>query len=227
MISITPYQSIAYEEVALTYWLYTGDLKAARAALESCPMEGIAYTAFFYWLRQELYERNYTKALEIISKIPTESYQGELIFIPKSLLRGYFYELLHEPELARTSYEEARALLEAKAAENPDDERVRSSLGLAYAGLGRKEEAVREGELGLELSPVEKDAIAGTFRVEDLAFIYTMVGEYDKALEQIEHLLSIPSLFSVSMLRIDTRFDPLREHPRYQEIVDKYSGDVH
>ena len=77
--------------------------------------------------------------------------------------------------------------------------------------------------MGIKLFPVSKDAMIGPYRVEDLAFIYTLVGEYDLALDQIEYLLSIPSLtMSVPILQLDPRWDPLRDHPRYKEIIRKY-----
>ena len=87
---------------------------------------------------------------------------------------------------------------------------VHSLLGIAYAGLGRKEEAIREGKRAVELLPVSKDAIWGPGLIENLAFIYVLVGEQNAALDQIEYLLSIPSELSVPLLRIDPRWDPLR-----------------
>jgi Flp pilus assembly protein TadD len=76
-----------------------------------------------------------------------------------------------QPERARASYDSARILLEEEVKERPDDHRIRSSLGIVYAALGRKEDAIREGKLGVELFPVSKDAILGPFRIENLAFI--------------------------------------------------------
>jgi hypothetical protein len=69
---------------------------------------------------------------------------------------------------------------------------------------------------------VSRDAFTDLFRVEKLALINTMVGEYDRALDQIDYLLSIPSFSSVRKLQVDPRLDPLREHPRYREIIEKY-----
>ena len=77
--------------------------------------------------------------------------------------------------------------------------------------------------MAVELFPISKDAIDGPGFVENLALIYVMVGEHDAALTQIETILSIPSLFSVALLRIDPRWDPLRDHPRYEELLEKYS----
>ena len=58
--------------------------------------------------------------------------------------------------------------------------------------------------------------------VIDLAHIYTMVGDHDQALKQIEYLLSNPSWISVPYLEMDPRWNPLREDPRFQEILEKY-----
>ncbi len=55
--------------------------------------------------------------------------------------------------------------------------------------------------------------------------IYTMVGEYDAALDEIEYLLSIPSVMSVPLLRLDPRGDPLRDHPRFRALLEKYAID--
>jgi len=66
-----------------------------------------------------------------------------------------------EPELAHASYDSARAILEEELEAHPDDHRFHSALGYAYAGLGRKDDAIREGKRGVELSPVSKDALSG------------------------------------------------------------------
>jgi hypothetical protein len=55
--------------------------------------------------------------------------------------------------------------------------------------------------------------------VEDLARIYTMVGEYDAAIDQLEALLAVPSPMSVPMLRIDPTWNPLRGHPWFQALL--------
>jgi serine/threonine-protein kinase len=49
-----------------------------------------------------------------------------------------------------------------------------------------------------------------------------MVGEYDAAIDQLDVLLSIPSLISVPLLRVDPTWDPLRDHPRFLALLDKY-----
>ncbi len=55
--------------------------------------------------------------------------------------------------------------------------------------------------------------------MRDLARIYTMVGEYDAAIDRLERLLAVPSNTAVPGLRIDPTWDPLRDHPRFQQLV--------
>ena len=126
---------------------------------------------------------------------------------------------MNDNELAKKYYDEGRSVLEAKIQQQPNDVRFHSALGIAYAGLGRKQDAIREGKLAVELLPVNKDAWRGTSRVRDLARIYVMVGEFDLAIDQIEFLLSIPGGLSIPLLRLDPVWAPLREHPRFKKLL--------
>ena len=59
-----------------------------------------------------------------------------------------------------------------------------------------------------------------SYRLEDLARIYVMVGEYDEAINQLEYLLSIPGPFSIPLLQLDPAWDPLRNHPRFKKLIE-------
>ena len=86
----------------------------------------------------------------------------------------------------------------------------RRSQGLVYGS---------EAQAALKLLPVSKDAFDGVRAVWALAAVYTMVGEHDAAIDQLEYLLSIPSWWSAWDLRLDPRWDPLRDHPRFKELA--------
>ncbi len=116
--------------------------------------------------------------------------------------------------------EEARQALEEQLRNTPEDAQRHVFLGLALAYLGRKEEAIREGERGVSLAPVAKDAEEGPYFQFELVRIYTLVGEPEKALDRLEPLLKIPSDLSPGWLKIDPAFDPLRTNPRFQKLVD-------
>jgi len=88
--------------------------------------------------------------------------------------------------------------------------------------LGRKREAIQAGEKALEILPISKEAYRGALRAKDLAQVYCMVGEYDKAFDQIEYLLSIPGEMSVPLLNVDPTWVPLRSLPRFQKLGEKF-----
>ena len=94
------------------------------------------------------------------------------------------------------------------------------SMGIVLAYLGRKDEAIREGLRGVELNPVSKDGFGGPYIQLQLVRIYLLVGEPEKALDQLEPLLKIPYHLSPGWLRIDPTFDPLRNNPRFEKLVE-------
>jgi serine/threonine-protein kinase len=130
---------------------------------------------------------------------------------------------MNQPARARASFDSALTILEAKLKEHSDDHRIHSSLGIVYANLDCMADAIREGKRGVELVPVSKDAVIGPAKIEGLMRIYILTGEYDAAFDQIDYLLSTPTgVLSIGLIRLDPAFDPLRNLPRYQKLLEKY-----
>ena len=87
-----------------------------------------------------------------------------------------------------------------------------------------KDKAIRAAEAAVAILPVSEDAIDGPGLLYDLAVTYVIVGEPERAIDQLERLVSIPSWYSVTYLEIAPEFKPLREHPRFQALLER--GDV-
>jgi TolB-like protein/Flp pilus assembly protein TadD len=143
-------------------------------------------------------------------------------YVPLSLLSGLARRQLGDRAGATLAFDSARLELEERVAGDPEEPRYRSSLGLALAGLGRSDEAVREGREGLRLMPPEKEAWRGGYRVIDLARIYAMTGRVDEAIEQLDYVMSIPADLSAWELRLNPTWEPLRGDPRFEALI---SGD--
>jgi serine/threonine-protein kinase len=222
-ISLAPDLLRPYAYKVQLYLLAEGSTKKARAVLNRA-LENIGAeeddVILFHWVLLEIFEGNYQKALDTLSMGLSEAFETQFYFVPKAQLYGQINGLMGNRQLEQAYYESARSILETKIQEQPEDGRFHSSLGIAYAGLGRKEDALREGKLGVKLLPVTKEAWRGLYRVEALAKIYVMVGEFDAAIDQLEYLLSIPSEMSIPLLRLDPAWDPLRDHPRFKRLLE-------
>ena len=126
--------------------------------------------------------------------------------------------------MERSCYEDAAKITMAKIKTHPEKAAYHSALGIAYAGLGRKQDAIREAKVGMELKPASKDA-GGYYQIMVLAQIYTMVGEYDEALRLLEGPLSEQrAYYGIGTLRLDPVWKPLRDNPRFQALLPKYGG---
>jgi len=221
---LAPDDAWPYLAKAFNYWSWKGALQLheARLALESVPRDH--EWAPWAWFWEEVFEHRYHEAIDRLSSTQGNWIRLKMWAMPKSLLSAFAHQLLNEGELARKDWQSARSMLEAEVRRFPNDARYRASLGIAFAALNQKEDAIREGRRAVELLAVTKDAIYGLGHAVDLAFIYTLVGEHGAALDQLEQLLSIPSWISVPFLEMDPRWDRLRKHPRFQPLLKKYSG---
>ena len=201
-----------------------GNLNESREVFDRMPDPRLYKNTYAnFYLDQCLYERNGAAILDFVSTAPDPVIWWQLRAMPTALWSAIAYQLVGDSERAYAAYDSARVVLEKELIGRPDDHRIHSALGLAYAGLGRTEDAIREGRRGVELYPVSKDALISRWRMWDLALIYAMVGEHESAFEQVDDVLSVPSDFSVQFLILDPRWDALRDEPGYKRLVEKYS----
>ena len=198
--------------------LAQGDLAGAQAVVRTAltTVEPAALLAFFGNF-QDLYW------------VLDDAQQQQLLALPPSafdddrgtwdIVRAQTYDLRGNRAQARVYADSARVAYEEQLRAAPDDGQRHIFRGLALAYLGRKAEAIQEGERGVALWPVSRDAYNGPYIQHQLVRIYLLVGEPEKALDQLEPLLKIPYYLSPGWLRIDPTFAPLKGNPRFQRLV--------
>ena len=220
-IALSPDWAFTYYCKAGLYLRWQGSTAKARAALEEARAVGAAEQpqVLFARVLVEVFDRRYDEAIGLLSSKVPPVIIDQFRVVPRAQLYAQVYGLMQRHDLERAYYDSARAFVLTKLREEPDDPRLHSALGIAYAGLGQTQEAIREGERAVELMPVSKEAYRGYARAWDLAQIYTMVGNHDAAVAALERLLSDPGHLTVAWLRIDPTWDPLRQTPRFQRIV--------
>ena len=99
---------------------------------------------------------------------------------------------------------------------------LHASSGITSAALGDHDRAIESGRKAMAMLPVATDARYGLVLEADMARIYTMLGESDLALDQLDRLLTIPSWVSVPWIEMHPTWQPLRDHPRYSEILESH-----
>jgi hypothetical protein len=113
--------------------------------------------------------------------------------------------------------------LEALCQQDPDNPLFVGALSLNRAVLGQKDAAIKEAERAMTLAPSEKDAVFGPTLEENLASVEVKVGEKDRAIPRLQHLLEIPyaNCLTPSLLRLHPQWDPLRGDPRFQKLCEE------
>ena len=144
---------------------------------------------------------------------------SENVVFNRPFVEGVIARMTKDDAKARSAFTAARAEQEKIVQAQPNYGPALCILGLIDAGLGRKEEALREGRRAVELLPVEKDAPVGVDMVKYLAMIAAWIGDKDFACEHLAIAIRGPSSLSYGQLKLMPFWDPLRGDPCFDNIV--------
>ncbi len=216
-LALAPTNLDLLENKAMAH-LAQGDFAGAQAVIRSAPaeVEPTALVAAFgnYW---DLCWALDDPEQQLLLRLPVGAYDGD---------RGTWGGVIAQTYYLRGDLAKARAYADSGLAgyaetlkATPDDPQRRVFLGLMLAYLGRKADAIREGERAASLMTGLHDGYMGPYIQHQLARIYVLAGEPDKAVDQLEALLKMPYFLSPGWLRIDPNFAPLRGNPRFQKLA--------
>jgi TolB-like protein/class 3 adenylate cyclase/cytochrome c-type biogenesis protein CcmH/NrfG len=173
-----------------------------------------------------LLERKYKEGLREAESLPDDLFGTgfEQHLSGKYYLIGFARKALQDEAGARTAFLKAKGLLEAQLKESPDAADMHIQLAKVLAYLGEKDAALAEAQRAAELLPESKDAFGGPEITAGVAEVYCIVGEKGRAIEVLDGLLSRPSAVTVQGLKVNPIWDPLRNDPRFQALIDKYGA---
>jgi serine/threonine-protein kinase len=223
----------SYHEAAIvkgwTYVIWKGQLDTLRGVLSRVPQNAelaVQGDVATHRATLLLLERNAESLLRMPQVASEDVFVRQDLYLPGALYAAWAHQLRSDHTAARAAFEAARVRLDAALSELPDDWRVHVARGLALAGLGRRDEARGEARW-LEQSVIYKDdAFGGPDAAEGRALILAQAGDTGAALDEIERLLAGPSNLSVHVLRLDPRWDPIREHPRLKALLAKHGAET-
>ena len=206
-----------------------GDLSVAEKAFQtvkSMPMSNEEKLRIA-GVRADLFllGRKYKEGLREAESVPDDL----LTSIPAALsgkyyLIGFARKALQDEAGARAAFQKAMDLLEAQLKQSPDVADMHIQLAKVLAYVGEKDAALGEAQRAAELLPESKDAFGGPEIAEGVAEVYCIVGDYGRAIELLDALLSRPSNITVPGLKVNPIWDPLRKDPRFQVLIEKYGA---
>jgi len=205
--------------------LAQGDPVAAQSLLEQVPLD---YSpGFWVWdirFTAALYLRDYDAANRVIAATPAKWADFAFGEQTASWAEGQVARARGDKQKALAAFAAARKKIEAKLGHEAKDAIYLSEVATLDAGLGQKEQAIREARRAVQLMPIAKDSLNGPTLVANLALLYAWTGERARALEQLEKVATIPGVlggFVVTYgdLRFNPCWDDLRGDKRFDKIV--------
>jgi TolB-like protein/tetratricopeptide (TPR) repeat protein len=204
---------------------WKGDLEALRSALAALTPGANDYqgnASSFYllaWLK-----RDYAAAARAAESDTANDWadQNNNVVLPRRLHLAWAYEAHGDKDKANALYTELRQEIQATLQSRPDDPDLHLALGFAAAGLGLREEAIREGRRCVELVPPSRDRLSGPGYGAWFAKLLVRAGERDQAIEILRKLMADPyggGAVSPALLGLDPVWDPLRSDPRFVKLL--------
>jgi TolB-like protein/Flp pilus assembly protein TadD len=214
---------LGFRQMRTIVALAQGDLPRARAILAGVPQASTPATvvAQVAMQNEQLWVLDSVQR-DLLLRLRPSAFEDDRASWGLALAEGW--TLRGDRAKARVYADSARLAFEQQLQVSPNDPERRALLGLALAYLGQKGAAIRQGERGVALMPLTRDAFVGPTLQHQLARIYLLVGEPEKALDQLEHLLKIPYYLSPGWLKIDPNFAPLQGNPRFERLVNGQKG---
>lgn len=214
-LSLVPDLGHAAISKGWTYVFWKGDLDTLRSAVARLP------GAVAVRVQLLLLERNADELLQLLRTTRKQVHKSQLFFRPSSLYAAWAHGLRGDSGAGYRAFDSALVLVDSVLEEQPDDWRVHVARGLSLAGLDRRDEAVKEADWLQETSIYEKDAMTGPFLRVQRALVLAQADRAEAAVDELERVLAGPTSLSGHMLRLDPLWDPIRDDPHFQQLVDK------
>jgi TolB-like protein/class 3 adenylate cyclase/Flp pilus assembly protein TadD len=202
-----------------TYVHWQGHLDTLEAVVARLPLDLHLPEIELVRVDFALWSRDATALLGYLEATPGPAFETQIAYLPKSLYTAWAHRLRGDQPAARAAFDSALVSLERLVRENPDDVRLLTSLGYAYAGLGRSQDAADSAERLMGSSQR-----AGLEMSEAAARILAQASLPDLAISYLETLLEADSPISAQTLRLDPLLDPIRDHPAFESLIERHSG---
>lgn len=212
VISVAPGMRTPHFILATAYVLHDGSTERARRVLDEIPGPRDDRWTMALW-NLEVFDGNHRAALDLVESAGVERWKGA----PTSLCACVNERALGLDAAAETSCAEAVQLLQQDLEEQPRNPFLLAMLAEAATLVGDGAGAARQLELARDIGL--DDAVVAADLAVNLAWLEMLRGDLDAAVEQLQPVLQTPARISAAVLRGSAEWAPLREHPRFQQLL--------
>jgi TolB-like protein/Flp pilus assembly protein TadD len=217
-LAVRPDDAVIKAGRAFTWMNWKADTRPLHQVIDEIRAKQPAEVADL-WFLCALAERDAAAAHAALAALGNDLFGDNATNFSAGFGQALLARMMKDEEKARSVFAAIRPQQEKIVQEQPDYGPAICVLALIDAGLGRKDEALREIQRARELMPLETDALNGADMIQYSAIVAAWVGEKDLACQQLATAVRLPGFLSYGRLKLLPWWDPLRGDPRFEEIV--------
>lgn len=200
-----------------------GDLNEYKTIIEEASK--VDHDTWFHSFIAEYYRinKNYELAFKHIDRIRDQDQNSQTSYTPKDYLRAIIYLEMGEKEKAMELFTIALNDIEEKLKSEKDDPRFLAFKGKVLAYLGKEKEAIEFGYKATNIVSVENDKLQGGDYNYNLAKIYSVTGNYELAVNELEKIYNAqPKAAFLGLLLYDYELSYIQQYEGFRNLVNKY-----
>jgi TolB-like protein/Flp pilus assembly protein TadD len=198
----------AYAAMGLSYFIWGKFDEAAASGRKAIELDPDNFIAYWTLGRIHFSTGNFAEALELFQRAIDIK---PAFYVAHTDLKQAYLGLGRTAEAEATSRRVAE-MMPNYLLQNPDDSRARMFYAITLLEVGRREEAISEGEAALALSPGD------SLMLYNGACLYTQLGETKKAIATLREAIAA-GVTNFGWMKHDPDFEPIRNDPEFLELM--------
>ena len=222
-ISLDPDEATNYIQKAQVYIEFKNDFKTAQIVLDNARNFVDASKLNLMYEYMDALQGNYIRLINDLVRYPDSLDATQSNIKSNAQFLAVIYKVENKEDSAKKYFMRDREIMFSMLKKDPDDFRIHVNLGVDFAALGEKKNALEHANRACQLMPLTKDALMGVVPLEGLALVYTNLGEQNTAIDILEKLLKLPKGFNssttITLYKIHPYWKSLQNNPRFKKMI--------
>ena len=198
----------AYAAMGLSYFIWGKFDEATASGRKAIELDPDNFIAYWTLGRIQFSTGNFAEAAELFQRAIDIK---PAFYVAHTDLKQAYSGLGRTADAEATSRRVVE-MLPNYLLQNPDDSRARMFYAITLLEVGRREDAISEGEAALALSPGD------SLMLYNGACLYTQLGETKKAIATLREAIAA-GVTNFGWMKHDPDFEPIRDDPEFLELM--------